>query len=141
MTMEEGRRKDYNDFSLRMSSSFFKRWMCCVVENLSRVFLSKQPFLLLWLIRVYIVWMKGKKVTFKILQAECFAGTSQDGLSHKALAKCSMAIDFLASSMCFSRAIFAGYSSHEIFASQSRNCIDSSFHAQFFINLILNQIQ
>ena len=37
----------------------------CVVENLSRVFLSKWPPLHLWVMRVYIVWMKGKKVTLK----------------------------------------------------------------------------
>ena len=37
----------------------------CVVENLSRVFLSERPFLHLWVMRVYIVWVKGKKVTFK----------------------------------------------------------------------------
>ena len=36
-----------------------------VVENLSRVFLSKWPLLHLWVIRVYIVWVKGKKVTHK----------------------------------------------------------------------------
>ena len=39
MTIEDGRRRDYNDFSLRMSSSLFKRWGVCVVENISRVFL------------------------------------------------------------------------------------------------------
>ena len=37
----------------------------CVVENLSRVFLSEWPLLHLWVTRVYIVWMKGKKVTLK----------------------------------------------------------------------------
>ena len=42
MTMGEGRKRDYNDFSLRMSSSLSKRWMF-VVENLSRVFLSEWP--------------------------------------------------------------------------------------------------
>ena len=42
MTMGEGRQRDYNDFSLRMSSSLSKRWMF-VVENLSRVFLSEWP--------------------------------------------------------------------------------------------------
>ena len=39
--------------------------------------------------RVYIVWVKGKKVTLKILQVECFVGTSRDGLSRKVLAKCT----------------------------------------------------
>ena len=37
----------------------------CVVENLSRVFLSKWPPLHLWVMRVYIVWVKSKKVTLK----------------------------------------------------------------------------
>ena len=37
----------------------------CVVENLSRVFLSEWPLLHLWVTRVYIVWVKGKKVTLK----------------------------------------------------------------------------
>ena len=37
----------------------------CVVENLSRVFLSEWPAYNLWVTRVYIVWVKGKKVTLK----------------------------------------------------------------------------
>ena len=37
----------------------------CVVENLSRVFLSEWPSILLWVMRVYIVWVKSKKVTLK----------------------------------------------------------------------------
>ena len=37
----------------------------CVVENLSRVFLSELSPLHLWVMRVYIVWVKGKKVTLK----------------------------------------------------------------------------
>ena len=42
MAMGEGmRRRGYNDFSLKMSSSLSKRWVCCVIENLSRVFLSE----------------------------------------------------------------------------------------------------
>ena len=73
--MEEERRRDYNDFSLRISISLFKRWVCCVVENLSRIFLSEWPLILLWVIRVYIIWVKGKKVTLKILQAESFMGS------------------------------------------------------------------
>ena len=58
------RRKCYNDFSLRRSSSLSKRWMC-VVENLFRVFLSKWLLLHLWVIRVYIAWVKDKQVTLK----------------------------------------------------------------------------
>ena len=64
MIMGEGRRKGYNEFSLSMSSSLSKKWVH-VVENLSRVFLSKQPLLHLWVIRVYIVWVKGKEFTHK----------------------------------------------------------------------------
>ena len=67
MIMGEGRRRGYNDFSLRVSSSLSKRWVCYVVENLSRIFLSEWPLIHLWVMRVYIVWVKGKKVTFKIL--------------------------------------------------------------------------
>ena len=37
----------------------------CVVDNLSRVFLSEWPPLHLWVMKVYIVWVKGKKVTQK----------------------------------------------------------------------------
>ena len=59
----------------------------CVVENLSRGFLFEWPPLLLWVIRVYVVWVKGKKVTLKNLQTECFATTSQEGLTHETLVK------------------------------------------------------
>ena len=37
----------------------------CVVENLSRVFLYEWSFILLWLMRVYIVWVKDNKGTLK----------------------------------------------------------------------------
>ena len=37
----------------------------CVVENLYRVFLFEWSFLLLWVMIVYMVWVKGKKVTLK----------------------------------------------------------------------------
>ena len=87
MAMGEGWRKGYNDFSLKMNSTLSERWVCCVVENLSRVFLSKQPLLLLQVMRVYIIWMKGKKVTLKILQVESFVDTSRVGPSRETLAK------------------------------------------------------
>ena len=60
----EGRRIGYNNFSLRMSSSLSKRWVC-VIENLSKVFLFEWPHLHLWVMRIYIVWVKGKQVTLK----------------------------------------------------------------------------
>ena len=117
MTMGEERRKNYNDFSLRMSSSLSKRWVCCVAKNLSRVFLSKWPPILLWVMRVYIVWVKGKKITLKILQVESFAGISQVGPSCKTLAKLIVCHNSSASSMCFSRALFVGTFTHELLAS------------------------
>ena len=141
MTVGEGRRRGQNDFSLRMSNSFSKRWVCCVVENLSRVFLSEQSLILLWIMRVNIVWMKGKKVTLKILQEKSFTGTPQVDPSRETLAKLTTWHDSSTFSMCFSRALFTGTFTHELLTSQSRNCIDSSFHAQFFTNLILNPIQ
>ena len=44
----------------------------CVVKNLSRVFLSEWPLLHLWVMRVYIVWVKGKKVIIKNLLGRMF---------------------------------------------------------------------
>ena len=45
----------------------------CVVENLSRVFFSLNDLLiLLWVMRVYIVWVKGKKVILKDPQSREF---------------------------------------------------------------------
>ena len=37
----------------------------CVVENQSRVFLPEWPLIHLWVMRVYIVWVKGMEVTLK----------------------------------------------------------------------------
>ena len=37
----------------------------CAIENLSRIFLSEFPHILLWVMRAFIVWVKGKKVTLK----------------------------------------------------------------------------
>ena len=37
----------------------------CIVKNLSRVFLSEWSPLHLWVTMVYIIWVKGKKVTLK----------------------------------------------------------------------------
>ena len=62
--MREGMRRGYNDFSLRMSISLSKRWVC-VVENLSRVFLFEWALLHLWVMRVYIALVKDKKVIHK----------------------------------------------------------------------------
>ena len=66
MTMGEGRRRGYNNFSLRMSSSLSKRWMCvCCRKHILGFSLWMTSLILLWVMRVYIVRVKGKKVTFK----------------------------------------------------------------------------
>ena len=44
----------------------------CVVENLSRAFLFEWPPLHLWVMRVYIVWVKDKKDTLKNLPGRMF---------------------------------------------------------------------
>ena len=60
ITMGEERRRGYNDFSPRVSSSLsLKKMSVCVVENLFRVFLSEWPPHNLWVMRVYIVWVVG----------------------------------------------------------------------------------
>ena len=46
-----------------------------VVENLSRVFLSEWPPLHLWVMRVYIVWVKGREVTIKNYDSIAFTLT------------------------------------------------------------------
>ena len=42
-----------------------KKMGVCVVENISRVFLSEWLYIHLWVMRVYIVWVKGREVTLK----------------------------------------------------------------------------
>ena len=48
-----------------MSSSLSKRWVCVLLKTYLRFFLSEWPLILLWEMRIYIVWVKGKKVTLK----------------------------------------------------------------------------
>ena len=59
-----GKEKKLKYFSLRMSSPLSKIWVC-VVENLSRFFSLKCLFTMSVGKRVYIVWVKGKKVILK----------------------------------------------------------------------------
>ena len=47
---------------------------------------------------IYIVWVKGKKVTLKNLQAECFTSTLREGLTRETIAKLTTWHDYLASS-------------------------------------------
>ena len=110
MTMREGWRKGYNDFSLRMSNFLSKRWVC-VVENLFRVFFSEWPLLHLWVTRVYIAWVKGKQVTHKKkkkLQAKSFATISQEGLACETLTKTTAWHDSSDSSHVLLTCLFAG---------------------------------
>ena len=75
-----------------------------VVENLSRVFLSEWLLYNLWVIKVYIVWVKGKKVTLKIFQKECFMTISRESLTRETLTKLTVWHDSLVSShMLFTR--------------------------------------
>ena len=67
--------------------------------------------------RVYIEWVKGKKVTLKILKAESFVDISRVGPSHETLAKLTARHDSLASSMCFSRVLFTGTFTSELLVS------------------------
>ena len=60
--------------------------------------------------KIYIVWVKGKKVTLKILQAELLASISREDLTYETLVKSTVWHDSSASNMCFSRALFMGYS-------------------------------
>ena len=50
----------------------------CVIENLSRVFLFEWSILHFWVMRVYIIWAKGKEVTHKNppgrMFRDCLAG-------------------------------------------------------------------
>ena len=60
--MGEGKEKRLPRNSLlKMSSSLSKRWVCC--KNFSRVFFLIAYFTILWVMRVYIVWVKGIRVT------------------------------------------------------------------------------
>ena len=79
-----------------------------VVENLSRVFLSEWLLYNLWVIKIYIVWVKGKKVTLKIFQEECFMTTSRKGLTHGTLTKLTVWYDSLASSHTLFTWLLAG---------------------------------
>ena len=106
-------------FSLRMNSSLSKRWVC-VVENLSRVFLFEWPLLQMWVMRVYIVWVKPwrvRKSYLKILQAESLAGISREGLTCEILAKLTAWHDSSASNHVLLRCPFRGKPSHELLAS------------------------
>ena len=138
MIIGEGRRRGYNEFSLRISSSLSKRWVCvCVVKNLSRVFLSEWSHLYLWIMRVYIVWVKGKEVTHKNplgkMFRDCLAGRpySRDTHENDSLAR------IFSFQSCSPHVLFRDLAYRELLAKST----DSSFKLKSSPILILNPIQ
>ena len=92
MTMGEGRKRCYNDFSLRRNSSLSKRWVCVCCKKPIWGFLSKWPFLHLLVMRVYIVWVKNKKITYKNPPSKMF----HDYLAKRSYPRDTREIDNLA---------------------------------------------
>ena len=72
MTMGKGRRRGQNEFSLRMSSSLSKKWVCVLQKTYLGFFSLNGLLILLWVVRVYIVWVRGKKVTLKNPPSKAF---------------------------------------------------------------------
>ena len=65
---------------------------------------------------IYIVWVKGKKVTLKNLQAECFASTLREGLTRETLAKLIAWHDSSASSHMLLTWLLRRLASHKLVA-------------------------
>ena len=125
-----------------MSSSLSKRWVCCVVETYLSFSLWIASSSLLLVIRVHIVWMKGKKVILKILQAESLTGTSRDGLFCKVLTKYNLALNSSPSNMCFSHALFARtFLVNFLWASHETTLIFISCSILYQLNIKLNTIK
>ena len=62
----------------------------------------------------YIVWVKGKKVTHKNLQVECFASTLREGFTHETLVKLITKHNSLTSSHVLLMWLFHGLASREL---------------------------
>ena len=95
----------------------------CVVDNQSRVFLSEWPHLHLWVMRVYIEWVKGMKVSLKNPPSRMFrdylAGRPYSRDTHE---NNSLARLFIFQS-CAPHVLFRGLASRELLAKST----DSSF--------------
>ena len=95
----------------------------CVVENLSRVFLSEWPLIHLWVMRVYIVWVNGKEFTHKNppgrMFRDCLAGRPypRDTRENNSLAR------LFSFQSCALHILFRGLASRELLAKST----DSSF--------------
>ena len=98
-----------------------------VVENLSRVFISEWPHLHLWVMRVYIVWVKDKKVTLKNPPGKMF----RDYLAEKPYSQDTHENDSLVQLFSFQSCVLHMSFLREPFLRTSR----------VFTNLILNPIE
>ena len=96
----------------------------CVVENLSRVFLSEYLVLHLWVMRVY-VWVKGREVTLKKFSKQ---KVSREDLTREILAKMTAWPDFSASSHVLLTCPFHGNSSRELVAKCNDLHLSLSLH-------------
>ena len=95
----------------------------CVVENLSKVFLFEWPLIHLWVMRVYIVWVKGREVTLKKPLGRMFC----DYLMGRPYLRDTRENDSLARlfsfQSCAPHVLFRGLASRELLAKST----DSSF--------------
>ena len=100
----------------------------CVVENLSRVFPSERPFLHLWVMRVYIVWVKGKEVTHKNSLSRMFC----DCLTRRPYLRDTRENDSLALlfsfQSCAPHVLFHGLASRELLAKSTDLQISLNLH-------------
>lgn len=101
----------------------------CVVENLSRVFLSKWPHLYLWVMKVYIVWMKGKEFTYKNplgrIFRDCLVGRPYLRDTHEN----DSLVRLFSFQSCAPHMLFHGLASHELLVKST----DSSFKLEFLL--------
>ena len=101
----------------------------CVVENLSRVFLFEWLLILLWVMRVYIIWVKDKKVTLKNPPSRMFCEYFLEGFTLETLAKLTAWHNSPASSHVLLTWLFRGLASRDLLAKStysSNTC--SIFH-------------
>ena len=100
----------------------------CVVENLFRVFLSEWPTIHLWVMKVYIVWVKGREVTLKKppgkMFRDCLAGRpySHDTCENDSLAR------LFSFQSCASHVLFRSLVSRKLLVKSTDLKISLSLH-------------
>ena len=100
----------------------------CIVENLSRVFLSEWPTIHLCVMKVYIVWVKGREVTLKKppgkMFCDCLAGRPypRDICENDSLAR------LFSFQSCASHVPFRGLASRKFLAKSTYLQISLSLH-------------